>query len=124
MRAEDVPLAREIGERMRKTRRQVFGQKASQAAFARLMPSTVQSDISRWERGERAPSLVEFIRFAKACGVAPEKIIAEIAPPRAEQLQLISLDGVNPPAAKVVRRLVDILRERSQRVNGGRRRAS
>jgi hypothetical protein len=124
MRPEDVPLAREIGDRMRVTRQGVFGRDSSQTDFARLMPPTAQWDISRWECGERIPSVVEFVRFAKACGVAPEKILAGVAPPRAEQMHLISLEGISPPTAKVVRRLVDILRERSRRTPtpiGGRK---
>lgn len=125
MKEADVPLAREIGERMRKTRLAVFGIDAPQTAFARLM-RRVQSDISRWERGERVPSVVEFVRYAQACGVAPEKILAGIAPARAEQLHLLSLEGIDQPAANVVRRLVDILRERRSRPTStsARRRAS
>lgn len=107
----DRALAGEIGERMRTARLQVFGSKMSQSAFARLIPSASQSDISRWESGERTPTIVQFVHYAQACGVAPEQILTGVVRARVHQLQL-SLEGIAAPAATVVRRLVDILRER------------
>lgn len=114
MRDLDRALAKEIGEKMRRTRLAVFGSKMSQGGFARLIPSASQSDISRWESGERTPSIVQFVRYAQACGVAPEEMLSGVVRARVHQLQL-SLEGVAAPAATVVRRLVDMLRERQSR---------
>src|SRR5438093_13763782 len=88
MKRKSVPvdLASESGERMRVARLSAFGDK-SQGDVARLMVVS-QSDISRWETGKRAPSVVDFVRFARACAVPPEKILSGIAPTAAEQLRL------------------------------------
>jgi transcriptional regulator with XRE-family HTH domain len=124
MRPEDRELAREIGQRMRKTRRAVFGADLPQAEFARLMRFARQPDISRWETGGRIPSVADLVRYARVCGVQPEEILAGIAPTRSEQIRLLSLDGIAPPTAKVVQRLVDMLREPKRGRPDASRRAS
>ena len=104
----------EIGERMRKARQAVFGARSPQTSFIDRLRFGSQSDVSRWERGSRPPTIVQFVRFAQACGVAPEKILAGVAPAKAEQLPLLSLEGIDQPAVNVVRRLVVLLRDRRQ----------
>jgi transcriptional regulator with XRE-family HTH domain len=104
---DSASLAVEIGQRMRSARLRVFGE-GSQGHVARLM-SVSGSDISRWETAVRTPSAVDFVRFSRAVGVAPEKLLAGIAPARSEQMTITGLDA---PAAKVVKRLVYLLRER------------
>jgi transcriptional regulator with XRE-family HTH domain len=98
----------EIGSRMRAARIAVFGN-GSQGHLAHLMQVS-QSDVSRWETGKRVPSVVDFVRFARACGVTPEKILAGVAPASMEQLSLGDLDA---RAAETVRGLVVLLRQRS-----------
>jgi transcriptional regulator with XRE-family HTH domain len=93
---------------MRATRVAAYGDR-SQGHVARLMRVS-QSDVSRWESGTRVPRVTDFIRFARACGVPPERILGGIAPTGAEQLALVDLDA---RAARTIRGLVGLLRERS-----------
>jgi transcriptional regulator with XRE-family HTH domain len=118
-------ISAEIGRRMRVKRQSVYGRR-SISVVARHM-NVSPSDISRWERNKRTLSLIDFIRFARAIGVAPEKLLSGIAPAAAEQ-QVLPLVGLDAPAETVVRKLVDLLRERARRRSAStvaaRRRAS
>lgn len=106
--ADDEPALRaEIGKRMRAARISVFGDNSLGVVADRM--GVNRSVISRWETGVRSPSAVDFVRFARVLSQTPEKILAGIAPARVSQLALVGLDV---PATKVVRRLVDLLRER------------
>ena len=105
-------IAKELGRRMRNARVNVFGDRSLGLVAQRL--SVDRSVISRWERDERTLSVTDFVRFAHAIGVAPEKLLAGIAPSLPEQ-QVLPLSGLDAPAATVVRRLVDLLREHSKR---------
>lgn len=105
---EETTLRADIGKRMRTARIRVFGEDSLGVMADRLGIS--RSEISRWETGFRSPSAVDFVRFARVLSVPPEKILRGIAPARMHQLTLVGLDD---PATKVVRRLVDLLRERT-----------
>jgi transcriptional regulator with XRE-family HTH domain len=100
-------LRQEIGKRMRQARTDVLGEASLGVMSDRLGVS--RSEISRWETGVRSPSAVDFVRFARVLSVPPEKVLSGIAPARQHQMTLVGLDV---PAAKVVRRLVHLLRER------------
>lgn len=101
-------LNQEIGGRMRAVRVAVYGER-SQGHVARLM-NVSQSDLSRWECGKRVPSVIDLVHFARACGTSPEKVLSGLGPPPIEQLPLGDLDA---KAAKTVRGLVVLLRERA-----------
>lgn len=115
-RRTDLAIARDVGERMRAMRIAVFGEK-SETHVAGLM-GVSQSEISRWEQGERVFTVAQAVRFARACGRDATRLFSGVAPALAEQ-ELLPLSGIEPPAADLVRDLVDMLRTRTRKRVGG-----
>ena len=107
----DLSIARDIGERMMSMRVGVFG-KRSKSHVARLL-GVSQSDITRWESGERVFTIAQAVRFARACGRDATTLFSGVAPALARQ-ELLPLRGIEPRAAELVRDLVDVLRSRTR----------
>lgn len=96
---------------MKAMRVAVFGER-SKTHVAGLMGAH-QSDISRWESGERVLTVGQAVRFAKACGRDATELFSGVAPALSEQ-QLLPLTGVDEPAAELVRNLVQLLKRRTR----------
>jgi transcriptional regulator with XRE-family HTH domain len=110
-RSLDLSIAKQVGERMRDMRVGVFGEK-SKTHLAGLI-GVQQSDISRWESGERVCTVAQAVRFAKACGRDATQLFSGIVPALAEQ-ELLPLHGVDAPAAELLRDLVEMLKTRTR----------
>lgn len=113
----DRGLVAQIGERMRKVRERAG---LTQEHVARRMGAGIdQPRISKWEKGLMQPSLTQLFRFAEICGAAAEELVADIQRPLARFQPLFA--ELDPPATRVVTRMVDLLRERARMLRERRR---
>lgn len=93
-----------MGERMRRARTQ---RKLTQLQVAHALEID-KGQISRWERGKSAPSVMQLLHLARCCGTRPETIIEGLVEPTWEQLA----HGLDGQARAAIYDLAKLLRER------------
>lgn len=78
----DARIRQVVGERIRKARTQA---KLTQRDLAETLEID-KGQISRWERGHLAPSVMQLMHLARRCDVRPETLIDGLIEPPFEQL--------------------------------------
>lgn len=106
---------------MKRVRVRYWGER-SQSKVAALL-GVAPSQVLRWENGDSEPRASDLIRFAEACNASPRDLVADLAEPVTQQLTLPF--NIDPDARRVVRHLVELLRDRPPRpASGGKRRTA
>jgi len=100
----DDRMRQVIGERIRAARTQ---RKFTQLQVAHALEID-KGQISRWECGKNAPSVMQLLHLARFCGVRPETFIEGLVEMEWEQLAH-GLDGL---AKAVIYDLAKLLRDR------------
>jgi transcriptional regulator with XRE-family HTH domain len=103
----DSAACREIGARIRSARGKA---KLRQVDIAAALEDIDPGQISRWERGRSAPSVLQLLRIGERCNVRPETLIEGIVEPTWEQLTT----GLDADAAAIVYDLAKALQARSR----------
>lgn len=93
-----------MGERIRRARTQ---RKLTQLQVAHALKID-KGQISRWERGKNAPSVMQLLHLASYCGTRPETFIEGLVEPTWEQLA----HGLDGQAQAVIYDLAKLLRDR------------
>lgn len=102
---DETAVCREIGQRIRSARGKA---KLTQKAVAAALDDIDPGQISRWERGKAAPSVLQLLRIGVRCNVRPETFIEGLVEPTWEQLTT----GLDTQAAALVYDLVKTLQGR------------
>ncbi len=81
-----------------------------------------QSELSRWENGRREPGILDFVKYARACGVGLDYLLhggsSDVATQGSVILEPVTLDA---DASKLVQGLVRFLEGRSHSRKRGER---
>lgn len=93
-----------MGERIRRARTQ---RKFTQLQVAHALKID-KGQISRWECGKNAPSVMQLLHLASYCGTRPETLIEGLIEPTWEQLA----HGLDGQAQAVIYDLAKLLRDR------------
>jgi transcriptional regulator with XRE-family HTH domain len=100
----DARIRQVVGERIRKARTQA---KLTQRDLAETLDID-KGQISRWERGHLAPSVMQLMHLSRRCNVRPETIVGGLVEPTWEQLT----NGLDAKAQGILHDLAEAFRAR------------
>lgn len=103
-RLSDERMRQLMGERIRRARTQ---RKFTQVQVAHALKID-KGQISRWECGKNAPSVMQLLHLASYCGTRPETLIEGLVEPTWDQLA----HGLDGQAQAVIYDLAKLLRDR------------
>jgi transcriptional regulator with XRE-family HTH domain len=99
-------MRKEIGARLRSARGKA---KLTQKTVATALGDIDPGQISRWERGKSAPSVLQLLHMGARCNARPETFIEGLVEPTWEQLT----NGLDGPAQAIVYDLAKVLQNRA-----------
>lgn len=104
---DDSEICQTIGERIRSARGKA---KLTQRQVAAALGGIDPGQVSRWERGKAAPTVLQLLRIGGRCNARPETFIEGLVEPTWEQLT----HGLDSDAQAIVYDLAKALQTRGR----------